>query len=103
MYDIAIDMDSNKAIYVISADNEDKLFLNSSLAQFVGYLSAYIEFVNRKCTAFFKEKRDVYLLKRVEYIREWEKYMIDEDSIAYYHKQYYWGSILEEHENGMFL
>ncbi len=101
-YDLVIDMDSDKSIFILSSDDKDHLFLNSSLGQFVGYLSAYIEFINKKITAFYEVKKDGYLLKRDEYAQEWKQYMIEKDERAYYHEQYYWGSMLEEHENGMF-
>lgn len=105
-YDIVMDMAKNGSIFISSADDLAPLFLNSSLGQFVAYLSAYIAFINKKHVAHSevnKERYEEYECKRSEYVRELERYMIEKDERAYHHENYYWGSILEQHENGMFL
>lgn len=84
--DLVIDLDNNGAIYTTG---KYTLFLNSSLSQFIKYIMLCVDYVNKvQSDPLGRKGRDKHLIA-------WEKAMIEGDKEAFYHPEYYWGSIHE--------
>lgn len=89
---IVIDLENNGAIYTSGSD--DQIFLNSSLSQFSQYIILYADFMNKK----IKDPSG-----RNKYVHEWGKEMIEIDKDSYYNEEYWWGSLIEQYENGALM
>ena len=91
-YDIAIDMDNNKSVFIYNG--KVKMLINSSLSQFAKFILLFVDFI---------DKKENNPAGRSMYLHEWGKEMIKIDKEAYEDSGYWWGSLFEQYEQGVLL